>query len=195
VARNLFVNVMIAFLPAAILGVLLGDAIKARLFAPIPVAIAFIAGALVILWAERRHHIVRVPEVENVTHLDALKVGLAQCLALIPGTSRAGASIIGGLLFGMSRKAATEFSFFLAIPTLGAASLYDLYKHRHLLDSDLTVLLIAGFVMSFVCALLAVRALLRYISRHDFTAFAWYRIAFGAIVLITAYLGLVKWTQ
>jgi undecaprenyl-diphosphatase len=195
VARNLFVNVIIAFFPAAILGVALGDVIKAHLFAPIPVAIAFIAGALIILWAERRRHIVRVQEADNMTHLDALKVGLAQCLALIPGTSRAGASIIGGLLFGMSRKAATEFSFFLAIPTLGAASLYDLYKHRHILDSHLTGLLIAGFVMSFLCALLAVRALLRYISRHDFTPFAWYRIAFGAIVLLTAYLGLVKWSQ
>ena len=195
VSRNLFLNVMAAFFPAAVLGVLLGDSIKAKLFAPIPVAIAFIAGALVILWAERRKHIVRVTEVEAMTRVDALKVGLAQCLALIPGTSRAGASIIGGLLFGMSRKAATEFSFFLAIPTLGAASLYDLYKHRHILDSHLMVLLLAGFVVSFFCALLAVRALLRYISKHDFTIFAWYRIAFGAIVLLTAYFGLVNWSR
>jgi undecaprenyl-diphosphatase len=195
VARGLFLNVMIAFVPAAVLGVILGDAIKARLFAPIPVAIAFIAGGLVILWAERRLHVVRVAEAEGMSRMDALKVGLAQCLALVPGTSRAGASIIGGLLFGLSRKAATEFSFFLAIPTLGAASLYDLYKHRSLLDAHLTGLLIAGFVMSFVCALLAVRALLRYISRHDFTVFAWYRIAFGALVLLTAYLGIVSWSR
>jgi undecaprenyl-diphosphatase len=194
-ARGLLMNVLIAFVPAAVLGVLLGDAIKARLFAPIPVAIAFIAGALVILWAERRTHVVRVHDVDAMSRTDAFKVGLAQCLALVPGTSRAGASIVGGLLFGLSRQAATEFSFFLAIPTLGAASLYDLYKHRELLDAHLTGLLIAGFVMSFLSALVAVRALLRYISHHDFTIFAWYRIAFGAIVLLTAYFGVVQWSR
>ena len=194
-ARRFLLNLFIAFLPAAVLGLLLGDQIKAYLFSPIPVAIAFIIGGLVILWAERRRHTVRVLEVDAMTPRDALKVGLAQCLALVPGTSRAGASIVGGLLFGLSRKAATEFSFFLAIPTLGAASLYDLFKNRELLDPQLAGLLVAGFLMSFVCALLAVRALLRYISRHDFSVFAWYRIAFGALVLLTAYLGVVSWSR
>lgn len=194
-SRAFAVNVIIAFVPAAVLGVLLGDAIKARLFSPIPVAAAFVLGALVILWAERRPHTVRVQDVEAMSWQDALKVGLAQCAALVPGTSRSGASIIGGLLFGLSRRAATEFSFFLAIPTLGAACLYDLYQHRALLDANLTGLLAAGLATSFVCALLAVRALLRYISRHDFTVFAWYRIAFGALVLLTAYTGLVSWSR
>ena len=194
-ARRFLLNLLVAFLPAAVLGLLLGDQIKTYLFSPIPVAIAFIVGGLIILWAERRHHAVRVVEVDAMTPKDALKVGLAQCLALVPGTSRAGASIVGGLLFGLSRKAATEFSFFLAIPTLGAASLYDLYKNRDLLDPHLAGLLAAGFLTSFVCALLAVRALLRYISRHDFTVFAWYRIAFGALVLLTAYLGIVSWSR
>jgi undecaprenyl-diphosphatase len=194
-ARGFLWNVLIAFLPAAVLGVLLKDAITAYLFSPIPVAAAFVLGGLVILWAERRPHTIRVEDVDTMRWKDALKVGLAQCLALIPGTSRSGSSIIGGLLFGLSRKAATEFSFFLAIPTLGAACLYDLYKSRHLLDTHLTGLLAAGFAMSFVCALLAVRGLLRYISRHDFTIFAWYRIAFGAVVLLTAVTGVVSWSR
>jgi len=192
-SRRFIANVIIAFIPASILGLLFGKAIKAYLFSPVPVALAFVIGGLVILWAERRKHTVNVSEVDAMTWKDSFKVGLAQCFALIPGTSRAGATIIGGLLFGMSRKAATEFSFFLAIPTLTAAALYDLYKHRDLLDANLAGLLAVGFIVSFICALLAVRALLKYISRHDFVAFAWYRIGFGVIVLVTAYLGLVNW--
>lgn len=188
-------NLIIAFIPAAALGLLLGKAIKAHLFSPAPVATAFVVGGLVILWAERRKHSARVHEVDAMTWRDALKVGIAQCFALIPGMSRSGSTIIGGLLFGLSRKAATEFSFFLAIPTLAAAAFHDLFKHRALIDADMAGLLAVGFAMSFLSALLAVRGLLRYISRHDFTAFAWYRIAFGALVLITAYTGVVNWTR
>jgi len=157
--------------------------------------LAFIIGAVVIIWAEKREHKIRVLEVEDLTWQDALKLGLAQAFALIPGTSRSGATIIGGLLFGLSRKAATEFSFFLAIPTLILASLYDLYKHRELLDlaTDAPHFLV-GFIAAFISALIAIKALLRYISHHDFIAFAWYRIAFGVIILITAYSGLVEWS-
>ncbi len=194
-SRQFWVNLIIAFMPAAILGLLFSKTIKAYLFSPVPVAAAFIIGGLVILWAERRKHTVSVAEVDAMGWRDALKIGLAQCFALIPGTSRSGATIIGGLFFGLSRKAATEFSFFLAIPTLTAAALYDLYKHRELLTSDLSTVLAIGFVASFVFALIAVRALIRYISRHDFVVFAWYRIAFGVVVLLTAYLGWVKWAE
>jgi undecaprenyl-diphosphatase len=194
-SRRFIGNVLIAFVPAGILAALFGSAIKSHLFAPVPVAIAFVVGAFVIIWAERRKHTVRVQEVDAMTWKDALKVGFAQCFALIPGTSRSGSSIIGGLFFGLSRKAATEFSFLLAIPTLTAAALYDLYKHRTLLDADMAGLLAIGFVVSFISALFAVRGLLRYISRHDFTIFAWYRIAFGALVLVTAYAGIVNWSD
>ena len=193
-AMRFAVNVVVAFIPASFLAFLMGKAIKAHLFSPIPVALAFVIGALVILWAERRKHIIRVHDVDDMTWVDALKVGCAQCFALIPGTSRSGSTIIGGLLFGLSRKAATEFSFFLAIPTLTAAALYDLLKVRTLLDFHLSGLLAAGFIISFFSALLAVRGLLRYISRHDFTAFAWYRIGFGGLVLLTAYLNIVEWS-
>ncbi|MBK1664736.1 undecaprenyl-diphosphatase [Rhodospirillum rubrum] len=187
-------NLLVAFLPAVVLGLTFGKVIKANLFSPVPVATAFIVGGLVILWAERRRHPIRVREVDEMTWVDALKIGLAQCFALIPGTSRSGATIIGGLFFGLSRKAATEFSFFLAIPTLTAASLYDLYKNRALLDGDMSGLMAVGFVVSFLSALVAVRGLIRYISRHDFTVFAWYRIAFGLVVLATAWSGLVSWS-
>jgi undecaprenyl-diphosphatase len=193
-ARVFALNLFVAFLPLAILGLLFGKTIKAALFKPVPVAIAFIVGGLVILWAERREHRVTVQSVDEMTWKDALKVGVAQCFALIPGTSRAGATIIGGLFFGMSRLAATEFSFFLAIPTLFAASAYELVKHRSLFSSADLGMFAVGFVAAFVSAFACVRWLLRYISRHDFTVFAWYRIAFGAIVLITAYAGLVDWT-
>jgi len=158
------------------------------------VAIAFIVGAFVILWAERRVHTVRVDDVDEMTWKDALKVGFAQAFALIPGTSRSGATIIGGLLFGLSRKAATEFSFFLAVPTLIAAGAYDLYKNRGLFDASDLGAFGVGLVVSFVSAFLCIRWLLRYIVRHDFTIFAWYRIAFGIVVLLTAYSGLVNWT-
>ncbi|GMU50553.1 MAG: undecaprenyl-diphosphatase [Candidatus Desulfobacillus denitrificans] len=194
-ARRFVANLAIAFLPLAVLGLLFGKAIKAHLFQPVPVALAFIAGAFVILWAERREHVVRIHSVDELTWQDALKLGFAQAFALIPGTSRSGATIIGGLLFGLSRKAATEFSFFLAIPTLFAASAYQLWKERHLLDGDDLGMWAVGFVSAFVSAFLCVRWLLRYISTHDFTFFAWYRIAFGLVVLGTAYTGAVNWTN
>jgi len=194
-ARRFIFNIVIAFIPAGVLALLLGKAIKAHLFFPVPVAMAFFIGGLIILWAERRKHIVAVSEVDELSWKDALKVGFAQCFALIPGTSRSGSTIIGGLFFGLSRKAATEFSFFLAIPTLTSAAIYDLYKHRALLDASMAGLFAAGFIMSFISALLAVRGLLRYISRHDFTVFAWYRIAFGILVLITAYSTMVNWSR
>jgi undecaprenyl-diphosphatase len=194
-ARRFVANLAIAFLPLAILGLAFGKAIKAHLFQPIPVALAFIAGAFVILWAERRRQVVRVRSVDDLDWQDALKLGFAQAFALIPGTSRSGATIIGGLLFGLSRKAATEFSFFLAIPTLFLASAYQLWKERALLDADDLGMWAAGFAAAFVSAFLCVRWLLRYISTHDFTVFAWYRIAFGFVVLGTAYTGLVDWTQ
>lgn len=187
-------NLLIAFLPAAVLGLMFASAIKAHLFQPVPVALAFIIGGLLILWAERRQHQVRIQEVDDMGWRDALKIGLAQSLALIPGTSRSGATIIGGLFFGLSRRAATEFSFFLAIPTLIAATLYDLYKSRDLLSADDLSLFAVGFVASFISAFIAVRGLLRFISRHDFSVFAWYRILFGGVVLATAYFGLVQWT-
>ena len=193
-AQRFALNVLIAFIPLAVLGLLFGKTLKAHLFNPISVALAFIIGAFVILWAERRKHNTRIFEVDDLTWLDALKLGLAQCFALIPGTSRSGATIIGGLLFGLSRKAATEFSFFLAIPTLFAATGYDLYKHREMLSSDDLGLFTVGFVAAFISAFVAVRGLLRFIVHHDFTAFAWYRIVFGIAVLATAYSGLVQWT-
>lgn len=193
-ARRFVLNLVVAFVPIAVLGLMFGKAIKAVLFKPVPVAIAFIAGGLVILWAERRRHRVRVESVDDMTWKDALTVGLAQCFALIPGTSRAGATIIGGLLFGLSRKAATEFSFFLAVPVLFAASAYELVKNRGLLSGSDLDLFGVGFVAAFISAFLCVRWLLRYITRHDFTVFVWYRLAFGAVVLITAYTGLVSWT-
>jgi len=193
-AQRFIVNVAIAFLPAAVLGLAVGDLIKANLFKPVPVALAFIVGAFVILWAERRQHHERVATVEDMTWLDALKIGCAQCFALIPGTSRSGATIIGGLLFGLSRKAATEFSFFLAIPTLIAAGGYDMLKNRALFSIEDVPTLGVGLIAAFVSAFLCVRWLLRYIASHDFTVFAWYRIVFGVIVLITAWSGLVEWS-
>ncbi|MGB4498755.1 MAG: undecaprenyl-diphosphate phosphatase [Methylococcaceae bacterium] len=194
-AQNLTINLMIAFLPAAILGFLFGKHIKAILFNPVPVAMAFIVGAFIIIWAEKREHTIRVNTVDELSKLDALKLGFAQAFALIPGTSRSGATIIGGLLFGLSRQAATEFSFFLAIPTLFAASAYDLYKHRELLDAAADApVFVLGMIAAFFSALLAIKALLRYISQHNFLVFAWYRLVFGAIVLITAYSGIVQWS-
>lgn len=194
VARRFVTNLAIAFMPLAVLGLLFGKAIKATLFAPVPVAIAFIVGAFVILWAERRTHTVTIHTVDDIGPWDALKLGLAQACALIPGTSRSGSTIIGGLFFGLSRQAATEFSFFLAVPTLGAATVYQLYKERHLLAWDDLGLWVVGFVSAFISAFLCVRWLLRYISSHDFTIFAWYRIVFGIVVIATWQLGLVNWT-
>lgn len=193
-AQKLVLNLGVAFMPLAVLGLLFGKAIKATLFNPVTVATAFIVGAFIILWAERREHRIRVESVDELDILDAFKLGLAQACALIPGTSRSGATIIGGLLFGLSRKAATEFSFFLAIPTLFAATAYQAYKERHLFAADDLGLWAVGFISAFVSAFLCVRWLLRYISSHDFTIFAWYRIAFGIVVLATWHFGLVNWT-
>jgi undecaprenyl-diphosphatase len=171
-----------------------GYVIKALLFKPVPVAIAFIVGALIILWAEKRQHTVSIETVDDIRPKDALKLGFAQAVALIPGMSRSGSTIIGGLFFGLSRKAAAEFSFFLAVPTLGIASIYSIYKDRALISVDDMGAWIVGFIFAFISAMIAVRALIRYVSHHDFTIFAWYRIAFGIIVLVTAYTGLVNWS-
>jgi undecaprenyl-diphosphatase len=196
-ARRFVANLLVAFMPAAVLGLAFGGFIKAQLFKPVPVALAFIVGGLVILWVERRApgRAARVQSVDEMDWKDALKVGCAQAFALIPGTSRSGATIIGGMLFGLSRRAATEFSFFLAVPTLMAAGAYDLLKHRALLSAADIGVFSVGFVAAFVSAFLCVRWLLRYIATHDFTLFAWYRIVFGLVVLGTAYGGLVDWTQ
>ena len=193
-AQRFALNVAVAFLPAAVLGLLFGSAIKENLFSPVPVALAFIAGAFVILWAERREHRIRINEVDEMTWRDALLVGIAQCFALVPGTSRSGATIIGGLLFGFSRKAATEFSFFLAVPTLVAAGAYDAWSNRDLFAADYLGIVAVGLVTSFVSAFLCIRWLLRFVVSHDFTIFAWYRIVFGVLVLATAWTGLVDWT-
>jgi undecaprenyl-diphosphatase len=194
-AQKFVLNLAVAFVPLASLGFLFGKQIKAVLFKPLPVALAFIVGAFVIIWAEKREHKIRVSHVDDLTVLDALKLGFAQAFALIPGTSRSGATIIGGLLFGLSRKAATEFSFFLAIPTLVVASAYDLYKHRDLLNlADDSLLFASGLIAAFISALLAVKGLLRYISHHNFIVFAWYRIVFGLVVIASAYSGVVQWT-
>ena len=196
-ARRFALNLAIAFVPAGALGFLFGSAIQRTLFSPVPVALAFVAGALVILWAERRQRLdpraVRVAEVDDMTPLDALKVGVAQAFALIPGTSRSGATIIGGMLFGLSRRAATEFSFFLAVPTLVAAGAYSTWKSRGLLSDADAGTFALGFAVAFVSALICIRWLIRYVSRHDFVPFAWYRIAFGAVILVTAWTGIVRW--
>lgn len=193
-AQRFALHVAIAFLPAAVLGVVFASRIKEALFRPVPVALAFIAGGLVILYAERRRHVVRVESVDDLHWTDALKIGLAQTLALIPGTSRAGATIIGGLLFGLSRRAATEFSFFLAVPTLVGAGAYDLYGSRELLAAGDLGIFAVGSLAAFASAFLCVRWLLRFVASHDFTPFAWYRIAFGAVVLLTSWSGAVRWT-
>jgi undecaprenyl-diphosphatase len=195
-ARRFSINVAIGFFPAVVLGLLFGKAIKEHLFTPVVVASTFIVGGFIILWAERRvQTATRVETVDDMTPFDALKVGLVQCLAMVPGTSRSGATIIGGMLLGLSRKAATDFSFFLAIPTLIGAGLYSLYKERALLSTADIPLFAVGLLFSFVAAWLCVRWLLRYISSHTFVPFAWYRIAFGIVVLATAYSGLVTWAD
>ncbi len=206
-AQRFALNVCVAFVPAVILGLALGSVIKAHLFHPVPVALAFVVGGLIILWVERRHHRAfgerdlqgmrhaRVESVDDMTLLDALKIGIVQCAALIPGTSRSGATIIGGMLFGLSRKAATEFSFYLAIPTLIGAGVYSLWKQRDLfVVADLPTFAV-GLAFAFVSALVCIRWLIRYLSTHDFTIFAWYRIAFGGVILLTAYFGWVDWVR
>ena len=195
-AQKFALNVLIGFLPAVVLGLLFGKMIKEHLFTPTVVATTFILGGFVILWAERRpQSAARIHSVDDMSALDALKVGLVQCMAMIPGTSRSGATIIGGMLLGLSRKAATDFSFFLAIPTLIGAGVYSLYKERALLSMADLPMFAVGLFFSFISAWLCVRWLLRYISTHDFVPFAWYRIAFGIAVLVTAWLGLVVWVE
>jgi undecaprenyl-diphosphatase len=190
----LYRNLIVAFMPAAVLGLLFSKYIKAYLFHAIPVAIAFIVGGVIILLVETKSFTPRVQATRAMTWVDALKVGIAQCFALIPGTSRSGATIIGGMLFGLSRPAATEFSFFLAVPTLVAAGLYDLWKHRDLLSAADVPVFAVGSVAAFVSAFVVVRWLIRYVATHDFRPFAWYRIAFGALVLFAAYFGWIDWS-
>lgn len=198
-ARRFALNVLIAFVPAVILGLLFGKAIKAHLFTPVVVASTFIIGGFIILWAERRQKnnpaVARIQEADTMTLLDALKVGLVQCFAMIPGTSRSGATIIGGMLLGLSRKAATDFSFYLAIPTLVGAGAYSLYKERALLSLADAPLFGVGLVFSFLSAWLCIRWLLGYIATHSFVGFAYYRIAFGVVVLATAWSGAVQWVE
>ncbi|MDR6377278.1 undecaprenyl-diphosphate phosphatase [Paraburkholderia caledonica] len=204
-ARRFTLNVIIATIPAVVLGLLLEKSIKAALFSPVPVAFALVVGGVVILWAEARQRaqareggqarVARVTSVDDLSAMDALKVGLAQCFALIPGTSRSGSTIIGGMLFGLDRRVATEFSFFLAIPIMFGATAYELYKDWHLLSVDALGVFALGFVAAFVSAFLCVRWLLRYIAGHDFTAFAWYRIGFGLLILLVGYSGALSWTE
>ena len=194
-AQRFALNVLIAFLPAAILGVTFGKAIKAHLFKPVPVALAFIVGGFIILWVERSQarRAVRIDSVDDLSMADALKLGIAQAFALVPGTSRSGATIMGGMLFGLSRRTATEFSFFLAIPTLVGAGAYDTWKYRALVSAADLPLFAVGLTLSFLSALVCVRWLIRFVASHDFVPFAWYRIIFGAVVLLTAHFGWVNW--
>ena len=205
VAQRFVRNVAVAFVPAVVFGLLLGSWIKSHLFHPVPVALALVIGGLLILWIERRHHRLygerdlagqrhaRVETVDDMSWRDALNVGLLQCLALIPGTSRSGATIIGAMVLGFSRKAATEFSFFLGIPTLMGAGAYSVWKERDALAWADVPMFAVGTVVSFISALLCIRWLIRYVSTHDFTVFAWYRIVFGGLVLLTAWTGWVNW--
>lgn len=194
-AQRFALNVIIAFLPAVVLGLLFGQMIKAHLFTPLVVAVTFIIGGFIILWAEKCHKTARVHSVEAMTAGDALKVGLVQCFAMIPGMSRSGATIIGGMLCGLDRKVATDFSFYLAMPTLIGAGAYSLYKVRSVLTVDVIPVFLVGLLLAFISAWLCVRWLLRFISSHDFIPFAWYRIAFGVLVLATWGLGVVNWSQ
>lgn len=205
ISRRFILNLLIASIPAMGLAFVFGKHIKAILFAPIPVASAFILGALVIFWAERRQTKLmhspgkaHIQSVDDLTPLDALKVGLAQCAALIPGTSRSGATIIGGMLFGLPRAVATEFSFFLAIPVIGGATAYELlklWKNPVPLSGDFTLAIVVGFIAAFISAFICVRWLIHYVAGHNFIPFAWYRIVFGVLVLVSAYTGLVAWSH
>jgi undecaprenyl-diphosphatase len=190
---RLWINLAVAFMPAAVLGLAFGSFIKSHLFKSVPVALAFIVGGVIILLVDRGNRPARVERTQDMTWLDALKVGIAQCFALIPGTSRSGATIIGGMLFGLSRHAATEFSFFLAVPTLMAAGAYDAWQQRSLLVVQDAGMWAVGLAVSFISAFVVIRWLIRYVATHDFRWFAWYRIAFGLVVLVTAYFGWVTW--
>jgi undecaprenyl-diphosphatase len=202
-SRRFVLNLLIASIPAMGLALLFGKYIKEVLFAPIPVAGAFIVGALIIFWAERRQERASLAKshihtVDDLSPLDAFKVGLAQCAALIPGTSRSGATIIGGILFGLPRTVATEFSFFLAIPVIGGATAYELlklWKNPVAISGEFTLAIIVGFIAAFISAFICVRWLIHYVAHHNFIPFAWYRIAFGLLVLITAYSGLIAWSH
>ncbi|AZD29635.1 Undecaprenyl-diphosphatase [Pseudomonas chlororaphis] len=193
-AQRFTLNLLIAFMPAVVLGVIFADLIHEYLFNPITVATALVVGGLVMLWAERRQHEIHANSVDEISWKDALKVGFAQCLAMIPGTSRSGSTIIGGLLFGLSRKTATEFSFFLAMPTMVGAAVYSGYKYRNLFQPDDLPVFAVGFITSFIFAMIAVRGLLKFIANHSYAAFAWYRIAFGLVILATWQFGWVDWT-
>ena len=192
--QRLAVNTVVAFIPAAVLGVLLASYVKHYLFNPAAVATALVVGGILILWLEnwqqKTGRIPRVATMDDMTWKDALGVGFMQCLALIPGTSRSGATIIGGMALGLSRTAATEFSFFLAIPTIFGATVYDLWKSRDMLSTDGLPGIAVGFVVSFVSAIVVVRWLLRYVAHNDFKAFGWYRIVFGILVLVLCSVGL-----
>lgn len=193
-AQRFTLNLLLAFIPAVVFGLAFASLIEHWLFNPITVATALIVGGVIMLWAEKRQHAIKAETVDDMTWSLALKVGFAQCLALIPGTSRSGATIIGGLVFGLSRKAATEFSFFLAMPTMVAATVYSLFKYRHILQlSDLPVFAI-GFVTTFIVAMITVRVLLKFIANHSYAVFAWYRIAFGLVILATWQLHLIDWS-
>ncbi len=193
IARRFVLNLFIASVPLAVLGLKFKDQIRAVLFKPVPVAIALVVGGFIILWAERRQHSERIQSVDELKPVDALKLGLFQALALIPGTSRSGATIIGGLLSGFSRRTAAEFSFFVAIPLLLAATAYEIYKARADIVAADPGPLTLSCIVSFISALIVTKLLLRFVSKHSFAAFAWYRIVFGGIILITAYTGLVRW--
>ena len=193
-ARRFTTNLIIAVMPAVVLGVIFADVIHHYLFNPITVATALVVGGVIMLWAERRQHVIRAETVDDMTWKDAVKIGFAQCLAMIPGTSRSGSTIIGGQLFGLSRKAATECSFFLAMPTMVGAAVYSGYKYRHLFQPDDLPVFAIGFVTSFIFAMIAVRALLKFISNHSYAVFAWYRIGFGLLILATWQFGWIDWT-
>ncbi|MFJ7285668.1 undecaprenyl-diphosphate phosphatase [Pseudomonas sp. NPDC099000] len=194
-AQRFTLNLLIGFMPAVVLGVLFADKIHEYLFNPITVAMALVVGGIIMLWAEQREHVVYVDHVDDMRWSDALKVGFAQCLAMIPGTSRSGSTIIGGLLFGLSRKAATEFSFFLAMPTMVGAAVYSGYKYGDVFQAGDLPVFALGFVTAFFFAMIAVRGLLKFIASHSYATFAWYRIAFGLVILATWAFGWVNWTE
>ena len=194
-AQRFTANLLIAFLPAVALGVAFADLIHQYLFNPVTVAMALVVGGVLMLWAERRSHRVHAETVDDMSWKDALKIGCAQCLAMIPGTSRSGATIIGGLVFGLSRKAATEFSFFLAMPTMVGAAVYSGYKYRELFQSSDLAVFAIGFVTAFIFAMLTVRALLKFIGSHSYALFAWYRIGFGLLILVTWQFHWVGWSD
>jgi undecaprenyl-diphosphatase len=202
-SRRFFINVLVASMPAMGLAFIFSKHIKAVLFAPIPVASAFIVGAFIIFWAESRQSQLndksnRIQTIDDLSYLDAFKVGIAQCAALIPGTSRSGATIIGGMLFGLPRAVATEFSFFLAIPVIGGATAYELlklWKNPVTISGEYTLAIVVGFVAAFISAFICVRWLIHYVAHHNFKPFAWYRIVFGVLVLLTSYSGLIQWSH